>query len=75
MEKGSHRPDPPKLRHQTVRRAVAATPEFMPAVPLIAGGKSFGGRMTSQVQALAPFPRCVVCACLDFPCTQPNSGR
>ena len=52
MEKGSRRPDPPLLAQATVRAAVAA--RLLPGVPLFAGGKSFGGRMTSQAQAAAP---------------------
>lgn len=54
MEQGSRRPDPPALCHQTVRAAVAAAHEHLPHLSLFAGGKSFGGRMTSQAQALAP---------------------
>ncbi len=56
MERGAKRPDPPKLCHATVRAAVAAAHELMPKLPLFAGGKSFGARMTSQAQALAPLP-------------------
>src|ERR1700761_2589654 len=48
IEKGSRRPDPPKLCHNTVKAAVTAAHELMPGLPLFAGGKSFGGRMTSQ---------------------------
>ena len=51
MEHGSRRPDPPRLTQATVRAAVAAAARLAPALPLIAGGKSFGGRMTSQAQA------------------------
>ena len=51
MEHGGKRPDPPRLAHATVRAAVAAAAQFAPDLPLIAGGKSFGGRMTSQAQA------------------------
>ena len=51
MEKGSRRPDPPALCHATVRAAVEAARGRAPKVTLIAGGKSFGGRMTSQAQA------------------------
>jgi uncharacterized protein len=51
MEKGGKRPDPPKLAHATVRAAVAEAARLVPTLPLIAGGKSFGGRMTSQAQA------------------------
>src|ERR1044071_7215224 len=56
MERGSKRPDPPKLAHAAVRAAAAEAARQMPGLPLIAGGKSFGGRMTSQAQALAPLP-------------------
>ncbi len=54
MERGSGRPDSPALAHQAVRAAVAKANELTPTLPLFAGGKSFGGRMTSQAQALAP---------------------
>src|ERR1700719_4523087 len=54
MEKGSKRPDPPAVAHAAVRGAVAEAARACPGVPLIAGGKSFGGRMTSQAQANAP---------------------
>ena len=51
MEQRARRPDPPKLAHATVRAAVAAAAKLAPALALVAGGKSFGGRMTSQAQA------------------------
>jgi uncharacterized protein len=54
MERGSKRPDPPKLAHAAVRAAVAEAAQCLPKLPLVAGGKSFGGRMTSQAQAAAP---------------------
>jgi uncharacterized protein len=54
MERGSRRPDPPPLCHATVRAAVARAAQLAPALPLFAGGRSFGGRMTSQAQALEP---------------------
>ncbi|MBI3677462.1 MAG: dienelactone hydrolase family protein [Proteobacteria bacterium] len=54
MERGSRRPDVPALAHATVRAAVAEAARLAPKLPLFAGGKSFGGRMTSQAQALAP---------------------
>jgi predicted alpha/beta-hydrolase family hydrolase len=56
MEKGSRRHDPPMLAQATVRAAVAEVARLLPEVPLFAGGKSFGGRMTSQAQAAAPLP-------------------
>lgn len=56
MEAGSKRPDRPALAHATVRAAVTTAARFAPELPLFAGGKSFGGRMTSQAQADAPLP-------------------
>src|SRR5713226_7520743 len=56
MEQGSRRPDAPKLAHATVRAAVLEAARLLPELALFAGGKSFGGRMTSQAQAAAPFP-------------------
>src|SRR3954453_22299416 len=56
MEKGSKRPDPPPVAHAAVRAAVREAARRCPDLPLIAGGKSFGGRMTSQAQAVAPLP-------------------
>jgi predicted alpha/beta-hydrolase family hydrolase len=54
MEQRSKRPDSPKVAHATVRAAVEEAARRFPNVPLFAGGKSFGGRMTSQAQAGAP---------------------
>ena len=54
MEKRSKRPDPPALAQATVRAAVAEAARLTSPLPLIAGGKSFGGRMTSQAQAAFP---------------------
>jgi len=56
MEKGARRPDPPAIAHAAVRAAVAAAADAAPGLPLFAGGKSFGGRMTSQAQAAAVLP-------------------
>jgi uncharacterized protein len=52
MERGSRRPDPPPLCHATVRAAVSRAHTLLPDTPLFAGGRSFGGRMTSQAQAI-----------------------
>jgi predicted alpha/beta-hydrolase family hydrolase len=52
MEHGSKRVDPPAVAHAAIRAAVAEAARRLPGVPLFAGGKSFGGRMTSQAQAL-----------------------
>ena len=56
MQRGSKRTDPPALCHATVRAAVDKARELAPNDPLFAGGRSFGGRMTSQAQALQPLP-------------------
>jgi len=67
MERGAKRPDSPPLAQATVRAAVAAAARSLPDLPLIAGGKSFGGRMTSQAQAKAPLPGVRGLAFLGFP--------
>jgi len=67
MEQGARRPDPPKLAHATVRAAVAAAAKLAPALALVAVGKSFGGRMTSQAQAASPLPGVRGLAFLGFP--------
>lgn len=56
MEQGSRRTDAPPVAQAAVRAAVQAAAERMPGLPLFAGGKSFGGRMTSQAQASEPLP-------------------
>jgi uncharacterized protein len=67
MEKGSKRPDAPAVAHAAVRAAVGEAARLCPSLPLIAGGKSFGGRMTSQAQAIAPLPGVRGLAFLGFP--------
>lgn len=67
MERGSKRPDRPPLAQAAVRAAVAEAARCLPGLPLIAGGKSFGGRMTSQAQAAAPLPGVCALAFLGFP--------
>ncbi len=67
MEQGGKRPDPPKLAQATVRAAVAAAGKLRPALALVAGGKSFGGRMTSQAQAASPLPGVQGLVFLGFP--------
>jgi predicted alpha/beta-hydrolase family hydrolase len=56
MERGSRRPDPPKIAHAAVRAAVAEGRRRAGRTGLFAGGRSFGGRMTSQAQAAEPMP-------------------
>jgi predicted alpha/beta-hydrolase family hydrolase len=72
MEKQGKRPDPPALCHATVRAAVAAAQSMVPSLPLIAGGKSFGGRMTSQAQAASPLPEVRGLVFLGFPLHPPK---
>ena len=67
MEAGSRRLDRPPLAHATIRAAVATAREVAPSVPLFAGGKSFGARMTSQAQAEAPLSGIGGLVFLGFP--------
>jgi predicted alpha/beta-hydrolase family hydrolase len=67
MERGSKRPDTPKLAQAAVRAAVAEAARRAPDLALIAGGKSFGGRMTSNAQASSPLPGVRGIAFLGFP--------
>jgi predicted alpha/beta-hydrolase family hydrolase len=78
MEKGSKRPDAPAVAHAAVRAAAAEAARCCPGLPLIAGGKSFGGRMTSQAQAAAPLDRVRGLAYFGFPlhpAGKPSSDR
>ena len=70
MEKGSKRPNPPRIAHAAVRAAVAEGAKLAPDLPLFAGGRSFGGRMTSQAQAESPLPGVRGLAFLGFPLHQ-----
>lgn len=67
MEQGSKRPDTPAVAHAAVRAAVACARETLPKASLIAGGKSFGARMTSQAQALEPLEDVQALAFFGFP--------
>jgi uncharacterized protein len=67
MERGSKRVDAPALAHATVRAAVAQAALRWPGVLLVAGGKSFGGRMTSQAQAAAALPGVAGLGFIGFP--------
>lgn len=78
MEKGSKRPDSPKLAQATVRAVVTEAARLLPRLPIIAGGKSFGGRMTSQAQAASPLANVRGLAFLGFPLhpvDQPSDER
>ncbi|MEK8032740.1 alpha/beta family hydrolase [Ideonella sp. DXS29W] len=67
MERGSKRTDSPAVAHAAVRAAVAEAKRQLPTLPLVAGGKSFGGRMTSQAQAADPLPHVHGLVFLGFP--------
>ncbi len=67
MEQGSRRPDAPALAQATVRAAVAEAARLLPGTALVAGGKSFGGRMTSQAEAAHPMDRVRGLVFLGFP--------
>jgi uncharacterized protein len=78
MEKGTKRPDPPAVAHAAVRAAVAEAARAGSGLALIAGGKSFGGRMTSQAQAKTPLVGVSGLAFLGFPlhaAGKPSSDR
>ena len=67
MEQGRKRPNTSKLAQATVRAAVAKASHLLPELVLVAGGKSFGGRMTSQAQASSPLPGVQGLVFLGFP--------
>jgi predicted alpha/beta-hydrolase family hydrolase len=78
MEHGSKRPDVPAVAHAAVRAAVAQAARELPGVPLFAGGKSFGGRMTSQAQAKSPLEGVRGLVFVGFPlhpAKQPSTER
>ena len=74
MEKRQRRPDPPVVATATVRAAVVAAADAAPGVPLFAGGKSFGGRMTSTAQSQEPLPGVLGLAFLGFPLHPPGQA-
>jgi predicted alpha/beta-hydrolase family hydrolase len=73
MEKGQRRTDVPAVTVAVVRAAVAAADRAAPGLPLIAGGKSFGGRMTSTAQSQAPLPGVLGLAFFGFPLHPPGN--
>jgi uncharacterized protein len=72
MEEGSKRPDVPKIAQATVRAAVGEALHLLPGLAVVAGGKSFGGRMTSQAQAASPLPGVQGLIFLGFPLHPPG---
>ena len=78
MERGSKRPDAPKAAHAAVRATVTRASQLLPGLALVAGGKSYGGRMTSQAQAESPIPGVRGLVFLGFPlhpAGKPSSER
>jgi uncharacterized protein len=78
MEQGAKRPDPPPVAHAAVRAAVEVASSLADGLPLLAGGRSFGGRMTSQAQAAAPLRNVRGLVFLGFPlhpAGRPSSSR
>jgi uncharacterized protein len=78
MENGSRRPDRPSVAQAAVRAAVDEAGLRLPGLPLFAGGKSFGGRMTSQAQAESPLSNVRGIVLLGFPlhpANKPSVGR
>jgi uncharacterized protein len=72
MEAGGRRPDPPRVLQATVRAAAAKAAEAAPGLPLVAGGKSLGGRMTSGAAAATPLPGVRGLVFLGFPLHPPG---
>jgi predicted alpha/beta-hydrolase family hydrolase len=74
MERGSKHPDSPPIAQAAVCAAVGEAARLAPGLPLFAGGKSFGGRMTSQSQAESPLPGVRGLAFLGFPLHPPGKA-
>src|SRR2546423_1087881 len=72
MEARARRPDPPAVATATVRAAIELPARAAPGVPVLAGGKSFGGRMTATAQAGQPLPGVRGLAVLGFPLQRPG---
>ena len=73
VEQGRRRPDSPKVARRTVRAAVAKAADEAGERPLFAGGKSFGGRMTSSAAATDRFPGVRGIVFFGFPLHRPGS--
>ncbi len=72
MERRASRPDTPAVAAAAVRAAVSEAARVAPGLPLVAGGKSFGGRMTSTAQAEEPLPGVQGLVFLGFPLHPPG---
>lgn len=67
MERGGGRPDAPPVAHAAIRAAAKAAADLAPDLPLFAGGRSYGGRMTSQAQSIEPIAGVRGLVFLGFP--------
>ena len=74
MEQGGGRPDPPAVLVATVRAAVQAATGAAPDLPLLAGGKSLGGRMTSTAASQSPLPGVQGVVFFGFPLHPPGQS-
>ena len=74
MEQGGGRPDPPAVLVATVRTALQAATEAAPDLPLLAGGKSLGGRMTSTAASQSPLPGVQGVVFFGFPLHPPGQS-
>jgi len=74
MEAQKSRPDSPAVAEEAVRKAVAEAARHHPGLPILAGGKSFGGRMTSQAQAAQPMPGVRGLVFFGFPLHPPGKA-
>ncbi|HEY4648753.1 MAG TPA: alpha/beta family hydrolase [Gemmatimonadales bacterium] len=72
VEAGRRRPDAPAILEETVRSVVTRAGDIVPELPVIAGGKSLGGRMASNAAAIRPLPRVRGLAFLGFPLHHPG---
>jgi hypothetical protein len=73
MERGSGRPDPPPVAHAAIRFAAGAAANLAPDLPLFAGGRSYGGRMTSLAQSIEPIAGARGLVFLGFPLHPPGA--
>lgn len=73
MERGSKRPDSPKIAMAAVAAATEAAAKACPKLPLYAGGKSFGGRMTTNAAAVGMLPKVKGLICFGFPLHPPKA--
>ncbi len=72
IEAGRRAPNPHPILKKTIRSAVETARDLRPGLPVVAGGKSMGGRLTSVAQAEDPIPGVDGLAFLGFPLHAPG---